>query len=83
MPHPVLHPDRKRFARAKTLMAGGAPQLAQPPVGAPSRAYPDTATLPAPADVTAHIRLDGTAPLASFWLWRSTPRTGTAPRSTA
>jgi hypothetical protein len=55
------------FAVAETLMADVAPQLAQPPVGVPSPAYPDTATLSAPADVTAHIRPDGTAPLAPFW----------------
>jgi hypothetical protein len=56
-----------RLSEAETLMADVAPQLAQPPVGAPSPAYPDNATLDAPADVTAHIRLDGTAPLQPFW----------------
>lgn len=56
-----------RLAEAEALMANVAPQLAQPPVGAPSPAYPDTTTLDAPAEVTARIRLDGTAPLAPFW----------------
>jgi hypothetical protein len=56
-----------RFAEAETLMATVAPQLAQPPVGPPSPAYPDSGTLDAPAEVNARIRQDGTAPLAAFW----------------
>lgn len=56
-----------RFAEAETLMATVAPQLAQPPVGAPSPAYPDPGTLNPPADVQARIRRDGTPPLAPFW----------------
>lgn len=56
-----------RFAEAGTLMATVAPQLAQPPVGPPSPAYPDSGTLDPPAEVNARIRQDGTLPLAPFW----------------
>lgn len=56
-----------RFVEAETLMAAVAPQLAQPPVGPPSPAYPDNGTLAQPAAVTARIHRDGTAPLAPFW----------------
>jgi hypothetical protein len=55
-----------RFAEAEGLMATVAPQLAQPPVGPPSPAYPDDGTLDPPAAVNARIRQDGTAPLKEF-----------------
>jgi hypothetical protein len=55
------------FADAETLMTEVAPQLAQPPVGPPSPAYPDDGTLTQPGAVTARIRRDGTAPLGAFW----------------
>jgi hypothetical protein len=56
-----------RFTDAEALMTEVAPQLAQPPVGPPSPAYPDDGTLAQPAEVTARIHADGTAPLAPFW----------------
>jgi hypothetical protein len=57
----------ERFAEAETLMATVAPQLAQPPVGPPSPAYPETGSFDPPTEVTARIRQDGTSPLGPFW----------------
>jgi hypothetical protein len=55
-----------RFPEAEKLMEQVAGQLAQPPVGPPSPAYPP-GQLSQPAPVDAHIRVDGTPPLQPFW----------------
>jgi hypothetical protein len=56
-----------RFQDAEALMQDVAAQLAQPPVGVPSPAYPNQGQLDEPAPVTAKIRADGHAPLQPFW----------------
>jgi hypothetical protein len=56
-----------RFEDAERLMAQVAPDLAQPPVGPPSPAYPAGGELAEPAAVQAKVRLDGTPPMKPFW----------------
>ena len=59
---PTMH-----FPAAEQLMSGIAEELAQPPVGPPSPAYPDDGELDSPGPVTARIRADGAAPMPAFW----------------
>jgi hypothetical protein len=55
-----------RFADAEAIMKTLVADLAQPPVGPPSPAYPH-GELAQPAAVAPRIRIDGQPPLQSFW----------------
>ena len=54
------------FDAAESLMATTAAELAQPPVGPPSPAYP-AGSLASPDEVPTRVRWDGHPPLEEFW----------------
>jgi hypothetical protein len=61
-PVPTTHVDA-----AEQLMATVTANLAQPPVGAPSPAYPDDGELAEPTVSATRIRRDGDGTLPEFW----------------